>query len=95
LLRPGAKTRAGALLDFAQLTNTKAMGFVLGYGARLLRTVRHPNRLVAFWTFVALKFGRLRSPPIVVSVIFPARDARQHSRQRVRAQVGRHRAISP
>ncbi len=98
LLQPvQPKPAQGRLLDFAPvLRNTKAMGFVFGYGAHCFELYGIRTWLVAFWTFVALKNSDTSVlTPIVVSVIFsllamPASILGNEFALR----VGRHRAIS-
>jgi predicted MFS family arabinose efflux permease len=98
LLRPVApKPAQGRLLDFGPVfRNTKAMGFVLGYGAHCFELYGIRTWLVAFWTFVALKNSDTSIlTPIVVSVIFsllamPASILGNEFALR----VGRHRAIT-
>ncbi len=82
------KAAQGRLLDFAPVfRNTRAMGFVLGYGAHCFELYGIRTWLVAFWTFVAMKnpdsldLDACRRQRAVLR----ARDARQHSRQRIRA----------
>ena len=73
LLRPvKPKPAEGRLLDFAPVfRNTRAMGFVLGYGAHCFELYGIRTWIVAFWTFVATKdsAGSMLTP-IVVSVLF-------------------------
>jgi len=66
------KPAQGRLLDFAPVfRNTKAMGFVLGYGAHCFELYGIRTWLVAFWTFVTVKNGHSSVfTPIVVSVVF-------------------------
>ena len=98
LLRPvQPKPSPGRLLDFAPVfSNTKAMGFVLGYGAHCFELYGIRTWLVAFWTFVALKNSDTSIlTPLVVSVIFsllamPASILGNEFALR----AGRHRAIS-
>ena len=98
LLRPVApKPAQGRLLDFAPVfRNTRAMGFVLGYGAHCFELYGIRTWLVAFWTFVAVKNSHTSIlTPIVVSVVFsllamPASILGNEFALR----VGRHRAIS-
>ena len=98
LLRPvQPKPSPGRLLDFAPVfSNTKAMGFVLGYGAHCFELYGIRTWLVAFWTFVALKNSDSSIlTPLVVSVIFsllamPASILGNEFALR----AGRHRAIS-
>jgi len=97
LLRPVAPKPAGRLLDFAPVfRNTKAMGFVLGYGAHCFELYGIRTWLVAFWTFVALKNSDSSIlTPVVVSVIFsllamPASILGNEFALR----IGRHRAIT-
>jgi MFS family permease len=61
LLRPAAPTPTqGRLLDFAPVfRNTRAMGFVLGYGAHCFELYGIRTWLVAFWTFVASRSGQV------------------------------------
>ena len=98
LLRPvQPKPSQGRVLDFAPVfSNTKAMGFVLGYGAHCFELYGIRTWLVAFWTFVALKNSDTSIlTPLVVSVIFsllamPASILGNEFALR----AGRHRAIS-
>lgn len=97
LLRPVApKPAPGRLLDFAPVfRNTKAMGFVLGYGAHCFELYGIRTWVVAFWTFVAMNSDTSLLTPIVVSVIFsllamPASILGNEFALR----VGRHRAIT-
>jgi len=98
LLRPvQPKPSQGRVLDFAPVFgNTKAMGFVLGYGAHCFELYGIRTWLVAFWTFVALKNSDTSIlTPLVVSVIFsllamPASILGNEFALR----AGRHRAIS-
>jgi predicted MFS family arabinose efflux permease len=97
LLRPVEPKPAGRLLDFAPvLRNTKAMGFVLGYGAHCFELYGIRTWLVAFWTFVAMKNSDSSIlTPVVVSVVFsllamPASILGNEFALR----IGRHRAIT-
>src|SRR6266850_5109621 len=97
LLRPvKPKPAQGRLLDFAPVfRNTKAMGFVLGYGAHCFELYGIRTWLVAFWTFVAMKNSQTVLTPIVVSVLFsvlamPASILGNECALR----FGRHRAIT-
>jgi predicted MFS family arabinose efflux permease len=97
LLRPVEPKPAGRLLDFAPVfRNTKAMGFVLGYGAHCFELYGIRTWLVAFWTFVAMKNSDSSIlSPVVVSVIFsllamPASILGNEFALR----IGRHRAIT-
>jgi predicted MFS family arabinose efflux permease len=97
LLRPVEPKPAGRLLDFAPVfRNTKAMGFVLGYGAHCFELYGIRTWLVAFWTFVAMKNSASSIlTPIVVSVVFsllamPASILGNEFALR----FGRHRAIT-
>jgi predicted MFS family arabinose efflux permease len=99
LLRPvEPKPALGRFLDFAPVfRNTKAMGFVLGYGAHCFELYGIRTWLVAFWTFVAMKNSDSSSilTPVVVSVIFsllamPASILGNEFALR----FGRHRAIT-
>jgi len=97
LLRPVEPKPAGRLLDFAPvLRNTKAMGFVLGYGAHCFELYGIRTWLVAFWTFVAMKNSDSSIlTPVVVSVLFsllamPASILGNEFALR----IGRHRAIT-
>ena len=97
LLRPVEPKPAGRLLDFAPVfRNTKAMGFVLGYGAHCFELYGIRTWLVAFWTFVAMKNSDSSIlTPIVVSVVFsvlamPASILGNEFALR----FGRHRAIT-
>jgi predicted MFS family arabinose efflux permease len=97
LLRPVKPKPAGPLLDFAPVfRNTKAMGFVLGYGAHCFELYGIRTWLVAFWTFVAMKNSDSSIlTPVVVSVLFsllamPASILGNEFALR----IGRHRAIT-
>jgi predicted MFS family arabinose efflux permease len=98
LLRPvEPKPAQGRLLDFAPVfRNTKAMGFVLGYGAHCFELYGIRTWIVAFWTFVAMKNSDAPFlTPIVVSVLFtllamPASILGNEFALR----FGRHRAIT-
>jgi predicted MFS family arabinose efflux permease len=73
LLRPvEPKPANGRLLDFGPVfRNTKAMGFILGYGAHCFELYGIRTWLVAFWTFVAMKNSENSIlTPVVVSVLF-------------------------
>ncbi len=98
LLRPvEPKPAQGRLLDFVPVfRNTRAMGFVLGYGAHCFELYGIRTWLVAFWTFVAMKNseGAILTP-VVVSVTFsllamPASILGNEFALR----IGRHRAIT-
>ena len=97
LLRPVAPKPAGRLLDFAPVfRNTKAMGFVLGYGAHCFELYGIRTWLVAFWTFVAMKNSDSSIlTPVVVSVIFSllAMPASILGNE-LALRIGRHRAIT-
>jgi predicted MFS family arabinose efflux permease len=91
------KPAQGRLLDFAPVFhNTKAMGFVLGYGAHCFELYGIRTWLVAFWTFVATKHSDSSIlTPLVVSVLFsllamPASILGNEFALR----FGRHRAIT-
>jgi predicted MFS family arabinose efflux permease len=91
------KPAQGRLLDFAPVfRNTKAMGFVLGYGAHCFELYGVRTWLVAFWTFVAMK-NTDSSPltPIVVSVLFSllAMPASVLGNE-LALKFGRHRVIT-
>ena len=98
LLRPvEPKSAQGGLLDFAPVfQNTRAMGFVLGYGAHCFELYGIRTWLVAFWTFVAMKNSDSTIlTPVVVSVLFsvlamPASILGNEFALR----IGRHRAIT-
>jgi len=98
LLRPVTpKPAHGRLLDFAPVfSNTRAMGFVLGYGAHCFELYGIRTWLVAFWTFVAMKNSDASIlTPVVVSVVFsvlamPASILGNEFALR----FGRHRAIT-
>jgi predicted MFS family arabinose efflux permease len=98
LLRPvKPKPAEGRLLDFAPVfRNTKAMGFVLGYGAHCFELYGIRTWMVAFWTFVAAKdsAGSMLTP-IVVSVLFSllAMPASILGNE-FALKFGRHRAIT-
>ena len=77
--------------------NTKAMGFVLGYGAHCFELYGIRTWLVAFWTFVAIRNGQTSIlTPIVVSVVFSllAMPASILGNE-LALKFGRHRAIPP
>ena len=98
LLRPvQPKPAQGRLLDFAPVfRNTKAMGFVLGYGAHCFELYGIRTWLVAFWTFVTVKNGHSSVfTPIVVSVVFSllAMPASIFGNE-LALRFGRHRAIT-
>jgi predicted MFS family arabinose efflux permease len=98
LLRPvEPKPVQGRLLDFAPVfRNTKAMGFVLGYGAHCFELYGIRTWLVAFWTYVAMKNSEHSIlTPIVVSVIFSllAMPASILGNE-LALRIGRHRAIT-
>ncbi len=98
LLRPVApKPAQGRLLDFAPVfRNTKAMGFVLGYGAHCFELYGIRTWLVAFWTFVIVKNGQTSIlTPVVVSVVFSllAMPASILGNE-LALKFGRHRAIT-
>ncbi len=98
LLRPvQPKPAQGRLLDFAPVfRNTKAMGFVLGYGAHCFELYGIRTWLVAFWTFVTVKNGQSTVfTPIVVSVVFSllAMPASIFGNE-LALRFGRHRAIT-
>jgi predicted MFS family arabinose efflux permease len=98
LLRPvKPKPAQGRLLDFAPVfQNTKAMGFILGYGAHCFELYGVRTWLVAFWTFVALKNSSSSIlTPIVVSVLFSvlAMPASILGNE-LALKFGRHRAIT-
>jgi predicted MFS family arabinose efflux permease len=98
LLRPVQPRPAqGRLLDFAPVfRNTKAMGFVLGYGAHCFELYAIRTWLVAFWTFVTVNNGQSSVfTPIVVSVVFSllAMPASIFGNE-LALRFGRHRAIT-
>lgn len=98
LLRPvEPKPKQGRLLDFAPVfQNTKAMGFVLGYGAHCFELYGIRTWLVAFWTFVVMKNGHPSVfTPILVSVVFSvlAMPASILGNE-LALKFGRHRAIT-
>jgi predicted MFS family arabinose efflux permease len=98
LLRPvEPKPAQGRLLDFAPVfRNSRAMGFVLGYGAHCFELYGIRTWLVAFWTFVVMKNGQSSIfTPIVVSVAFSllAMPASIFGNE-LALRFGRHRAIS-
>jgi predicted MFS family arabinose efflux permease len=97
LLRPiDPKPAQGRLLDFAPVfRNTKAMGFVLGYGAHCFELYGIRTWIVAFWTFVATKNSDSVLTPIVVSVLFSllAMPASILGNE-LAIRFGRHRAIT-
>ncbi|WP_291865446.1 MFS transporter [Bradyrhizobium sp.] len=91
------KPAAGPLLDFAPVfRNTRAMGFVLGYGAHCFELYGIRTWLVAFWTFVIARNGQSSVfTPIVVSVVFSllAMPASILGNE-LALKFGRHRAIT-
>lgn len=98
LLRPvEPKPAQGRLLDFGPVfRNTKAMGFVLGYGAHCFELYGIRTWLVAFWTFVVVRNGNVSIfTPIVVSVVFSllAMPASILGNE-LALKFGRHRAIT-
>ena len=98
LLRPvEPKPAQGRLLDFAPVfRNTKAMGFVLGYGAHCFELYGIRTWLVAFWTFIVVRNGNVSIfTPIVVSVVFTllAMPASILGNE-LALKFGRHRAIT-
>ena len=98
LLRPvKPKPAQGRLLDFAPVfRNTRAMGFVLGYGAHCFELYGIRTWIVAFWTFVATKDGHASIlTPILVSVVFTllAMPASILGNE-LALKFGRHRAIT-
>ncbi len=98
LLRPvSPKPAQGRLLDFAPVfRNTKAMGFVLGYGAHCFELYGIRTWLVAFWTFVIVRNGQSSTfTPVVVSVVFSllAMPASILGNE-LALKFGRHRAIT-
>ncbi|MDO9061741.1 MAG: MFS transporter, partial [Bradyrhizobium sp.] len=98
LLRPvPPKPAQGRLLDFAPVfRNTRAMGFVLGYGAHCFELYGIRTWLVAFWTFVIASNGQSSVfSPIVVSVVFTllAMPASILGNE-LALKYGRHRAIT-
>jgi predicted MFS family arabinose efflux permease len=98
LLRPVQPRPAqGRLLDFAPVfRNTRAMGFVLGYGAHCFELYAIRTWLVAFWTFVTVKNGHSSVfTPIVVSVVFSllAMPSSIFGNE-LALRFGRHRAIT-
>jgi predicted MFS family arabinose efflux permease len=98
LLRPVApKPVQGPLLDFAPVfRNTRAMGFVLGYGAHCFELYGIRTWLVAFWTFVIVRNGQTSIlTPVVVSVVFSllAMPASILGNE-LALKFGRHRAIT-
>jgi predicted MFS family arabinose efflux permease len=97
-LRPvHPKPIAGRLLDFVPVfRNTRAMGFILGYGAHCFELYGIRTWLVAFWTFVVLAKGQPHVfTPIVVSVAFSllAMPASIFGNE-LALKFGRHRAIT-
>jgi predicted MFS family arabinose efflux permease len=98
LLRPvEPKPAQGRLLDFGPVfQNTKAMGFILGYGAHCFELYGIRTWLVAFWTFVAMKNpeGSILTP-VVVSVLFSALAMPASILgNELALRIGRHLAIS-
>lgn len=96
-LRPVEPKPRGGLSDFAPVfQNTKAMGFVLGYGAHCFELYGIRTWFVAFWTFVALKNSESSIlTPVVVSVLFSllAMPASILGNE-LALRIGRHRAIT-
>src|SRR5260370_2870475 len=98
LLGPGGPRPAqNHLLDFARvLRNSKAMGFILGYGAHCFELYGIRTWLVAFWTFVAMRNSDSSIlTPILVSVLFSllAMPASIIGNE-LAIKFGRHRAIT-
>jgi predicted MFS family arabinose efflux permease len=98
LLRPvDPKPAPGRLLNFAPVfRNTRAMGFVLGYGAHCFELYGIRTWIVAFWTFVAARHGQLPyATPLIVSFVFSimAMPASILGNE-LALKLGRHRAIS-
>lgn len=91
------KPAQGRLLDFAPVfRNRTAMGFVLGYGAHCFELYGIRTWIVAFWTFVELRYGQASIfTPIVVSVVFSllAMPASIIGNE-LALKFGRHRAIT-
>lgn len=91
------KPAQGRLLDFAPVFRNKtAMGFVLGYGAHCFELYGIRTWIVAFWTFVVLRYGQTSIfTPIVVSVVFSllAMPASILGNE-LALKFGRHRAIT-
>jgi predicted MFS family arabinose efflux permease len=98
LLRPvEPKPAPGRFLDFAPVfRNTRAMGFVLGYGAHCFELYGIRTWLVAFWTFVATRNGHASIlTPIVVSVVFTLLAMPSSILgNELALKFGRHRAIT-
>jgi predicted MFS family arabinose efflux permease len=98
LLRPvEPKPVLGRLLDFGPVfRNTRAMGFVLGYGAHCFELYGIRTWLVAFWTFIVVRNGNVSIfTPVVVSVAFSllAMPASILGNE-LALKFGRHRAIT-
>ncbi len=96
LLRPvEPKPAAGRLLDFAPvLRNTRAMGFVLGYGAHCFELYGIRTWIVAFWTFVVARHPTALSPLIVSFVFSILAMPASILGNELALKLGRHRAIS-
>jgi predicted MFS family arabinose efflux permease len=97
LLRPvHPKPIAGRLLDFAPVfRNTRAMGFILGYGAHCFELYGIRTWLVAFWTFVVLAKGQPHLfTPIVVSAFSLLAMPASIFGNELALKFGRHRAIT-
>ena len=98
LLRPvEPKPASRRLLDFAPVfRNTRAMGFVLGYGAHCFELYGIRTWLVAFWTFVATRNGHASIlTPIMVSVVFSLLAMPSSILgNELALKFGRHRAIT-
>jgi predicted MFS family arabinose efflux permease len=96
LLQPVApKPAAGRLLNFAPVVrNTRAMGFVLGYGAHCFELYGIRTWIVAFWTFVVARHPTLLTPLIVSFVFSILAMPASILGNELALKLGRHRAIS-
>ena len=96
LLQPVApKPAAGRLLNFAPVVrNTRAMGFVLGYGAHCFELYGIRTWIVAFWTFVVASHPTLLTPLIVSFVFSILAMPASILGNELALKLGRHRAIS-
>ena len=96
LLQPvEPKPAAGRLLNFAPVVrNTRAMGFVLGYGAHCFELYGIRTWIVAFWTFVVASHPTLLTPLIVSFVFSILAMPASILGNELALKLGRHRAIS-
>jgi predicted MFS family arabinose efflux permease len=96
LLKPvEPKAAAGKLLNFAPVVrNTRAMGFVLGYGAHCFELYGIRTWIVAFWTFVVARHPSVLTPLIVSFVFSILAMPASILGNELALKLGRHRAIS-